>query len=449
MVKNNIFLLSEEKTFKALIKLGVPTMIGMMVSALYNIADTYFVSSLGTSEIGAVSVVYPLSVIIVGISILFGSGASSYAARLLGNKKYKEADRCVSTALFTSLMCGIISIMLMIIFINPMLRVLGATDTIFPLAKEYAVIFIIGLFFNVFNVTVNNIITCEGASMYSMQAMLCGGLLNIVLDPLLITNFGFGIKGAAAATLISRIFSFMIYMSYILKKKGVLHFSIKYFKPEKNLYIEILKIGVPMFVFQILMSISLSLTNFLVSGYGDSAVAAISVVSRMMSLIIMAIFGFTKGYQSFVGYNYGAGNMERVNDATRLSLKWTTTFCVMSTVIIIIFAKPIIGVFNKSDAMFVSIGIKSLISNAVMLTTVGFQAIYGVMFLALGKSKEGGLISIGRQGLFFIPLIFILALVFKLNGIIIGQPVADLCAIILVFILRKKYIINNLSIKTL
>lgn len=436
---NQIYLLKEEKVSKALLKLGIPSMIGMMISALYNIVDAYFVGKLGTSEIAAVSVVYPLSIVILGCSLLFGCGAGSYVSRLLGDKKYKEASICASTALVTSCIIGIIIISVMLIFINPMLRVLGATNTTFVFAKEYAEVFILGLVFNVFNATLNNIITAEGASVFGMKAMLYGGIINMILDPILITTLNFGVRGAAYATLISRLVSFSVYLLYILRGKGVLKFAFINFKPSKRMYNEILKVGIPMLVYQVLTSIALSLINSLSSIYGDSAVAALSIVSRIMSLTCMAVFGFLKGYQPFVGYNYGANKMNRVKKSTKLSLIWTTSFCMIVSILCIVFCRQIIMMFSKNDIEVISIGCKSLIFNSIMFIFFGYQAVYSQMYLSFGRAKEGGLISLGRQGIFFIPIIFILSNTLGLNGILYTQPLADCFSLFLVIFLNCRF----------
>lgn len=435
--KDRLFLLREEHVSKALLKLGIPTMIGFITSALYNLVDAYFVGQLGKSQMGAVSVVYPLGVIILGIGLLFGSGASSYLARLLGDKRYDDASKCASTALFTSFGIGAVIIVLMLLFLNPLLSLLGATDTIFPYAKEYGILFIIGLLLNIFNITVSNIITAEGATTVSMAALLSGGVINIILDPIFINVAGMGIRGAAIATLLSRCVTTTFYVVYILSGKSVFLFRFKNYNPSKALYVEILKIGIPLLVFQLLISVSISITNFLSGTYGDAAVAASGIVTRIMSFGSMAVFGFIKGYQPFVGYNYGAGNMSRVKEATRIALLWSTGFCVLSALGLILFSGEILAAFSNNDTSVVSIGSKALVLNGAVFIGFGFQAVYSSYFLALGKAKEGGMISVGRQGAFFIPIIFIFAAFFGLNGIITAQPAADFCSIILVAFLSR------------
>ncbi|HEX3077147.1 MAG TPA: MATE family efflux transporter [Lachnospiraceae bacterium] len=436
--KKRIYLLKEEKVPKALLKLGIPTMLGMITSAFYNLADTFFVSRLGTAQVGAVSLLYPLGVVLLGIGLLFGTGASSFLARLLGDKKYEEASNCASTALFTSVTVGTLTIMIMLLCMNPILRALGATNTILPYAREYAYIFVGGLVFNVFNITMNNIITAEGAAMYSMKTMLLGGILNLILDPIFIYTFDMGVAGAAIATVISQGISTLFYLNYILGRKSIFHFSVKRFTLSREIFVEIFKVGLPMLLFQLLASTTVSITNILASGYGDSAVAAFGVVTRIMSLGSMAVFGFIKGYQPFVGFNYGAGNMERVESATNTALKWTTLFCTTIGILLIVFSTPLMEVFCKEDSLVVSIGRKTIIANAIAFITLGYQIVFGTMFLALGKAKQGGIISIARQGAFFIPIVFLFTTLFHLNGLVMAQPIADACSVALVYTLRTK-----------
>ena len=435
--EKKLYLLGEESVSIALLKLGIPTMIGMMTSALYNLVDSYFVGKLGTSQMGAISVVYPLSVIILGIGLLFGSGASSYLARLLGNKQYKEADQCASTAIAASMITAVVLIAGMLLFINPLLRLLGATDSILPYAREYAIPFIIGLIFNVFNITYNNIITSEGASMYSMLAMLIGGCVNMILDPILILVFSMGVQGAAIATLISRLISTSIYVYYLTSKKSNYHFSIYNICFEKRIIAEILRIGIPMLVYQGLCFVALTLTNNLSASYGDGAVAAFGIVNRIISLGTMMLMGFLKGYQPFVGYNYGAGKQERVKEATKTVMIWTTSACIIAAVIMILGRHVLIYIFSKNDVEVMTVGTKALIVNAITFMGMGYQTVNSFRFMGLGRAKEGGMISLGRQGVFFIPIILILSHTMGINGIILAQPLADICSLVLVFFLTK------------
>ncbi len=428
-------MIRDEKIPKVLIKLGVPTMVGMMVSALYSVVDAYFVGWLGTSQMGAVSIVFPIVQIIVGLGMTFGSGAASYISRLLGEGNVDQANRTASTALFSSLVIGVVSILISLCFLDNILVALGATKTILPYAREYALIYIAGAILNIINVTMNNIITAEGRAKLTMISMLIGGGLNVILDPLFIFPLGFGVRGAAIATVVSQAATTCLYLWFILSKKGYLRFSSRLFTFSGTIYGEVFKVGVPILVFQILTSAAMGLSNTAASVYGDSAVAAVGVVTRIMTLGTYVVFGYMKGFQPVAGYNYGAKNYDRLNEATKVSLKWATIFCATVALLIIIIPKQIISLFSENDRALIDIGVRALRANGIIFPLYGFQMVYMALFLAMGRGKEGGLLSISRQGLFFIPAILIMPHLFGLEGVIWAQPSADLLSVVLTAVL--------------
>ena len=258
---NKMELLGSAPIPKALMALGVPIMIGMLINALYNLVDAYFVGGLGESPMGAISIVFPLGQVVVGLGLMFGNGAASYLSRLLGRGDRDTANKVASTALYGSVFIGAIIIILATIFLKPILSFLGATDTIMPYALTYARIYIISCIFNVFNVTMNNIVSSEGAAKTTMCALLLGAVMNIGLDPIFIYVLNMGVAGAAIATAISQFISTLVYLSYALRKKSAFTFSIKEFCPTKQILAEILKIGVPTLTFQLLTSLSIALIN--------------------------------------------------------------------------------------------------------------------------------------------------------------------------------------------
>lgn len=270
---NKMELLGSAPIPKALMALGVPIMIGMLINALYNLADAYFVGGLGESPMGAISIVFPLGQIVVGLGLMFGNGAASYLSRLLGHGDREAADKVASTALYSSVIIGAVVIIPVAIFIQPILTLLGATDTIMPYALTYARIYVISCIFNVFNVTMNNVVASEGAAKTTMCALLLGAILNICLDPIFIYVLDMGIAGAAIATAISQFVSTLVYLTYALRKKSAFTFRFKNFKPSKQIYLEVLKIGVPTLMFQLLTSLSIALINRTAHGYGDAAIA--------------------------------------------------------------------------------------------------------------------------------------------------------------------------------
>lgn len=419
---------------KALLAMGIPTMIGMLVNAFYNLADAYFVGGLGESQMGAISVVYPLGQVVVGLGLLFGNGAASYISRLLGRGDKENADKVASTALYSSISVGAIIIILSMIFLHPILKLLGATDSILPYAATYASIYVVSCIFNVFNVTMNNIVTSEGAAKTTMCALLTGAVLNIALDPLFITVFDLGVAGAAIATAISQVVSTCIYLIYILRKKSVFHFRVKDCTYSKENMSEIFKIGIPTLVFQVLTSLSISLINNAAGDYSDSAIAGMGVVTRLMSMGSLSVFGFIKGFQPIAGYSYGAKKFDRLREAIKTSILWSTIFCVIFGLILALFPTAIVSQFTKDDIEMIKIGAESLRANGITIMLFGFYTVYSSLFLSLGKGKEGFILGACRQGICFIPVILVLPMVWGLNGIMYAQPIADvISAIITVF----------------
>ncbi len=435
---------------KALLAMGIPTMVGMLVNAFYNLVDAYFVGGLGESQMGAISVVYPLGQVVVGLGLLFGNGAASYISRLLGRGDKENADKVASTALYSSVSVGAVIIIISMVFLHPILKLLGATDSILPFAATYAGIYIVSCIFNVFNVTMNNIVTSEGAAKTTMCALLTGAVLNIALDPLFIYVFDLGMAGAAIATAISQVVSTCVYLTYIFRKKSVFHFRVKDCTYTKETMSEIFKIGIPTLVFQILTSVSISLINNAAGDYGDSAIAGMGVVTRLISMGSLSVFGFIKGFQPIAGYSYGAKKFDRLREAIKTSILWSTVFCVIFGVILALFPTAIVSQFTKGDVWMIRIGAASLRANGISIMLFGFYTVYSSLFLALGKGREGFILGACRQGICFIPVILLLPIVWGLNGIMYAQPIADvLSAVITVFMaipLHKK--LNEMQRKT-
>lgn len=434
---NRIYLLEEAGVALALLKLGIPTMVGMLISALYNAIDAYFVSGLGISQMGAVSIVFPIVQIIIGLGMMFGAGASSYISRLLGKGDNEQANKTASTALFSGIFVGAIIIAGIMLFLDSVLISLGATETMLPYARDYAKIYITGSIINVFTVMMNNLLTAQGATKFTMIAMLTGSIANVILDPIMIYGMKLGIKGAAVATVISLCMNMMLYIGYIAKKKGILRFSIKNIAPSKKIYEEVLKIGIPVLLFQFFASVAMGTINTTSKPYGDYAVAAMGAVTRIMTVVTYVVFGFLKGFQPFAGYNYGAKKYGRLKKSINLCMVWSTLFCIIAAIVLVIFAEPIVSLFG-TDTKMIDLASKALRLNATLFITFGFQMVYASLYLSIGKSLVGGMLSLGRQGIFFFPLVFVLPHMFELTGVIWVQPMADFFTTILTIIFAIK-----------
>lgn len=436
--EERVTMLREAPIPQLLLKMGLPTMIGMLVTGVYNLVDAYFVGGLGTSQMGAVSITFPLGQAIVGLAVLFGGGAASYLSRLLGANDRKQANHVASTALYTGLVISAIVIAAIVIFMKPILYALGATDTIYPFARQYAMIYVICSIFNIFNVTMNNIAASEGAAKVSMTAMLLGAGLNVIFDPIFIYVLHTGISGAAIATALAQGITSLMYLFYILKKRSVFSFSPKEIRIDGTIYAEILKVGIPTLAFQLATSIAIGFTNNAAREYGDAAIAAIGIVTRIISMGIYAVSGFAKGFMPVAGYNYGAKQYGRVQEAIKVGVRWTSTFCIGLTVLMLIFAAPVVSLFTANDSNVIEIGTFALRANIIMFAGMGVEAIYSMLSLALGKAAGGWLLSIGRQGIFFIPVILILPHFIGLNGVIFAQPIADFLTLICIVVLAVK-----------
>lgn len=428
---NKMELLGSAPIPKALMALGVPIMIGMLINALYNLVDAYFVGGLGESPMGAISIVFPLGQVVVGLGLMFGNGAASYLSRLLGRGDRETANKIASTALYSSVMIGAIIILLATIFIQPILSLLGATETIMPYALTYARIYVISCIFNVFNVTMNNVVASEGAAKTTMCALLLGAVLNIGLDPLFIYVLDMGVAGAAIATAISQFVSTLVYLTYAIRKKSAFTFSFKDFKPTKQIYAEILKIGIPTLTFQLLTSLSIALINRAANGYGDAVIAGMGAVTRVTSMGTLVVFGFLKGFQPIAGFSYGAKKFGRLCEAIKTSILWSTIFCVLVGLLMALFSTQIISQFANGNAEMIAVGEKSLMANGFSFFLFGFYTVYSSLFLALGKGTAGFILGACRQGICFLPVILILPVILGMNGILYAQPIADVISAII------------------
>lgn len=440
MDKNGkIELLGSAPIPKALMALGIPTMIGMLINALYNLADTYFVGGLGSDQMGAVTVAFPLGQIIVGLGLLFGNGAAAFLSRLLGGGDKDTANKVASTAIYGSVAAGAVFILFFVIFLEPVLRQIGAIDSVIPYAITYTRIYIVFSFFNVFNVTMNNITSSEGAAKTAMCALMAGAVLNVVLDPILIYTLGLGVAGAAIATALSQIVSTLVYLAYIFRKKSVFSFSIKDCCFTGEIMSEILKIGIPTLAFQLLTSLSISMINNAAKEYGGSALAAMGPVTKITSMGTLVVFGFLKGFQPIAGFSYGAKKFARMREAVRTAILYSTVFCVIFGLAAAVFPTQIMSVFTKDDLEMVRIGSAALRANGLSFILFGFYTVYSFLFLVMGKAAAGCFLGACRQGICFVPVILILPTAWGLSGVLYAQPIADVISAVITTLMAIRF----------
>lgn len=430
MNESRINILKEENINTALFKLGIPMVISLLVAALYNVVDTYFVSGLGKEAVAAVSVAFPIQLIFLGIGLTFGAGAGSYISRLLGGNDKKEASIVATVALLTSAILGIVTAIALFCYLDGVLKFMGATPSIIEISKSYTGIFIVGGILGTVNVTLGNLAVAQGAAKISLKAMIVGSISNMILDPIFIFGLNLGVRGAAIATLIARVITSLIYLIYFVGDKNLIEIKLPNFKPTVAIYKEILKIGISMLILQILQTISISKISYAASFYGEEAIAAMGIVLRIVTLGTNVVFGYMKGLQPLAGFNYGAKNYERVREAIKASIKWTNVFCVVWTVIVYIFAPSILSIFG-TDENVLNIAVPALRAAIIMFITFGFQFTYSTLYLSTGKALEGVFLNSLRQGIVFIPIILLLPKLMGLNGVIYAQTISDLITTII------------------
>ncbi len=430
MNENRIKILKEENIDKALFKLGIPMVISLLVAALYNVVDTYFVSGLGKEAVAAVSVAFPIQLIFLGIGLTFGAGSGSYISRLLGAKNNKEANIVATVSLFSSAIMAIIIAIVLFYSLDSVMKFIGATPVIMELAKTYTSLFIIGGVLGAVNVTLGNLAVSQGAAKISLKAMIVGSLSNIILDPIFIFKLNLGVKGAAIATLIARVITSLMYLIYFIGDKNLIKIKIQNFKPTVAIYKEILKIGISLLILQILQTIAISKISYAASFYGEEAIAAMGIVLRIVTLGTNVVAGYMKGLQPIAGFNYGAKNYERVQEAIKSSIKWTTLFCIVWTAIIYLFTPSILSIFGK-DKDVLRIAIPALRAAVIMFITFGFLFTYATLYLAIGKALAGAFLNSLRQGIVFIPVILLLPKMMGLDGVIYAQAISDVLTTII------------------
>lgn len=411
---------------KLIITLAIPTIISMLTTAVYNMADTAFVSQLGTSATGAVGIVFSLMAIIQAIGFMLGMGSGSLISRLLGQQNSEEANKVGSTAFFTALIFGLLLTVFGLIFIDPLMGLLGATPTILPFARDYAQYILFGAPVMCASFVLNNILRSQGRATLSMIGIATGGVLNIGLDPLFIFTLGLGIGGAAIATLLSQCVSFCILLGFFLAGKSSVRLGFKGISRQWSTYWIIMKTGLPSFCRQGLASAATVALNVSAAAYGDPAVAAMSVVGRIFMLVLSAMLGFGQGYQPVVGYNYGAKQYGRVRQSFRFALIIGMVLLAVLGLIGFIFAPQIMALFRRDDPDVIAIGALACRAQCAALIFQPLIVVCNMTFQVLGRSWQATFISSCRQGIFFLPLILILPACFGLLGVQITQPIADL-----------------------
>ncbi|MCD8105871.1 MAG: MATE family efflux transporter [Lachnospiraceae bacterium] len=416
-------------------KLAGPTILSMLITSIYNMADTFFVSQLGTSASGAVGIIYSAMALIQAFAFMIGMGAGNNISRLLGKGREEEARRYASVAWFTGLGLGCVVSVLGMTLMEPIVMLLGSTETIAPYAVDYARYIFLAAPFMICSLIMNNLLRFQGLAVYSMAGITTGGILNMILDPILIFGAGMGTMGAGVATGFSQFVSFCILLFMCNTHKDAIRITPRNFRPSLKMYGSILYTGAPSLARQGIASISSVMLNSIAGGYGDAAVAAMSIVSRFTMFINSVIIGFGQGFQPVCAFNFGAKKYDRVRESFWFCVKVMTITLLVLCGVSLLFSGHIIALFRRDDAEVIAIGTFALRAQLITMPLWGYYIMCNMFSQSIGYGFRSSIISCARQGLFLIPVLAVLPRFFGLRGLQLSQPVSDILAFILAFVL--------------
>lgn len=423
---------------KIIPKLAVPTIISMLVTSIYNMADTFFVSQLGTSASGAVGIIFSAMAIIQALAFMIGMGTGNFIARMIGAGNRKLAEELASIAFFTGFGVGLVIAVIGNANIGQLVRMLGSTETIAPYAEAYASYIFVAAPFMICSFIMNNLLRFQGKALFAMVGITTGGVLNMVLDPVFIFGLDMGTAGAALATGLSQFISFCILLFMCNSREDCISIHPKKFKPTLAIYGEIIHGGLPSLGRQGIASIATIIMNTMAQPYGDAAIAAMSIVNRFMMFVGSAMIGFGQGYQPVCSYCFGARLYDRVKKACVYCVKVSTIFLLAVSVIGLIFSGNIIQMFRKDDLEVIRIGTLALRLQLLTMPLQGLVVMGGNMTpQSIGYGIRATIVSTARQGWLLIPILLCTVPVFGVLGIQMAQPIADVGTFILAAVVTK------------
>lgn len=434
--------LSTKPVIKLLIQYSIPAIIGMMVNALYNVVDRMFIGNIpgeGSLAITGVGITMPISTIILACGMLVGIGTTANISIKLGQGQREMAQRIIGNNITLSIIISLVITIFGLGFKEPILRVFGASEQTLPFANQYITIILIGTIFNVLGYSLNSNIRADGNPLIAAMTMIVGCVINIILDPIFIFVLGWGIKGAALATVISQFVTALWVLLYFILKKSNLKFSRRDLLLDLELVKMILAIGAAPFAMQLATSLVQVISNNALKNYGgDLAIGAMATISSISLMFLMPIFGINQGSQPIIGYNYGARQYSRVRQAFLYSLSFGTFILAIGFIIVEFFPTRIISLFN-SDPELMAITVRGIRIYLFMLTFVSVSIIGSNLFQSIGKARLAIILSLLRQLILLLPLIFILPRFIGLDGVWLAQPISDILAIVitLIYLVRE------------
>lgn len=440
MDQKKIYLLESMPVKKAVMALIVPTILSMIVQIFYNLTDTFFIGKLNDPyQVAAVTITLPIFMMLMSISGIFANGAASYISRLLGEREYLQAKHVCSLAVFSVTIVGLLVSIFGIIFIDPLLSIMGTSSHTYNYTRDYLIIILIGCIPSMLNFGFSQILRSEGGAKTALVGMLIGTLTNVILDPLFIFTFHQGVRGAAIATVIGNTTALLYYIYYYQKGKSLAAPSLKTLVFKTKYYTEIIKIGLPSSLSQIMMSVGNTISYALAVKYGDHALAAMGVAQRIISIPIFTFIGLAAGIQPLVGYSYGAENHKRLKQTLNFSLILAGIFSTIFVLLFIIFSKHAVIIFIN-DPKVIDFGSRVLTIFTFAIPFAAAQMIFMVTLQAMGKALPSLIISLCRQGIIYIPAIVLFNKFWHFNGIIWALPLTDIVTAILAFFFFYKVI---------
>ena len=432
---------------KLICSLAGPTIVSMLVTSFYNMADTFFVGKIGTSATGAVGIVFSVMAIIQAFGFFFGHGSGNYVSRKLGEKDFEEASRMAATGFVSAFLAGLVIMIVGLIFLEPLCYLLGATPTILPHAKSYLRIILIGAPYMTAALVLNNQLRFQGSAFYGMIGITSGAVLNIVLDPLFIYVFHMGVAGAALATIISQFVSFLL----LLRGTGTggnVHIDLRKFSPSIQRYKIIINGGSPPLCRQGLSSVSTACMNLMARPYGDAAIAAMSIVMRITNFAASIMTGFGQGFQPVCGFNYGARKFRRVQKGFWFCVRLSTVFLLGMSVLGWFGASGLVALFQREDQEVIAFGTRALRFQCISFPLLGWITMCNMMMQTIGKGVRASIMAMSRQGLFFIPLVIVLSSRIGFLGVQMSQPISDVLSFLVAIILQASVLREmNLQVK--
>lgn len=436
--------LGTEKIGKLIVSFAVPSIISLVVNALYNIVDQIFIGQgVGYLGNGATNVIMPLTVIVIALSLLVGDGAAAYLSLKLGQGDPKSAAAGVGNAITSSFIVGIVLCALFNIFLEPLCVLFGATKDNLPYAMDYGRIITFGILFSAIDSTMSGIIRADGSPKYSMAGLLVGCITNVILDPIFIFVFDWGVKGAALATIFGQIFNAVIYLAYIRKFKSI-NLDKECFVPKLKLLMRVGSLGISSFITQIAIVLVMAVTNNVLVSYGansiygaDIPLTTIGITMKVNQIITAVIIGLATGAQPIFGYNYGSGQKDRVKQTYRIILASSTVILVIAFLIFQLMPMSIVRLFGSESELYNEFAVKCFKIFLLACPINGLQMVTGIFFQAIGKPTQATVLSLSRQILFLIPLTLLFPVFLGIEGALWAAPAADLLSFITALVMLK------------